>query len=92
MSLEAWYMDDSDADQRLPHQTDPVQYVSREKLDQLGVLQWSGLTGEDDPRLAEIRSERGYNYKDLIHCCPEKLEGYEQKIAMFYLGMFDCYA
>ena len=32
----------------------------------------------------QIRAERGYSYTDVIHCCPEKLPGYEQKILAFY--------
>lgn len=31
--IQAWYMDDSDADQRLPHHRDPQEFVSFEKLD-----------------------------------------------------------
>jgi hypothetical protein len=30
--VEAWFMDDSDADQRQPHKTDPPRYVSPEDL------------------------------------------------------------
>ncbi|KAG6432135.1 hypothetical protein SASPL_103709 [Salvia splendens] len=33
--IQAWYMDDSDADQRLPHHRDPQEFVSFEKLDGL---------------------------------------------------------
>ena len=47
-------------------------------------MSWSGLTGEDDPRLAQIRADRGYNYFDIINVCPEKLEGYETKIKTFF--------
>lgn len=38
--VKAWYMDDSDADQRLPHQQNPNQEVSSQQLDELGVLQF----------------------------------------------------
>ena len=31
--IQAWYMDDSDEDQRLPHHTNPQQFVSFDKLD-----------------------------------------------------------
>ena len=44
MPIEAWYMDDSDEDQRLPHKTDPVQYVTSQQLDALGVLSFSGIS------------------------------------------------
>ena len=43
MTIEAWYMDDSEEDQRLPHKTNPVQPVSTEILDELGVLTWTGI-------------------------------------------------
>ena len=31
--IQAWFMDDSDEDQRLPHHLEPKQYVSLQKLD-----------------------------------------------------------
>lgn len=78
-------MDDKDeVDQREPHKTDPVQPVSVDQLDALGVLSWEGITGEDDPKLAEIRKERGYSYTDVITVSPEKLPGYETKIKSFF--------
>jgi len=85
MAIQAWYMDDkNDADQRDPHKTDPVQPVSVEQLNALGVLSWEGITGEDDPKLAEIRKDRGYSYTDTITVSPEKLPGYETKIKSFF--------
>lgn len=39
--VHAYYMDDSDADQRLPHALEPSEPVSLEYLaDKLGVLYW----------------------------------------------------
>lgn len=38
MTITAWYMDDCDGDQRLPHKTEPLQPVAVEDLDALGVL------------------------------------------------------
>ncbi len=38
--IQAWYMDDSDEDQRLPHHLEPKQYLSLQQLDELGVLSW----------------------------------------------------
>lgn len=77
-------MDTTDEDQRLPHKCEPNEPVSQDKLDQLGILSWSGLTGEDDPKLQEIRLERGYSYTDQITVSPDKLPGYETKILSFY--------
>lgn len=34
--------------------------------------------------LAKIREERGYNYMDMVNCCPDKLPNYETKIKNFF--------
>ncbi|KAK6146040.1 hypothetical protein DH2020_019909 [Rehmannia glutinosa] len=62
--IQAWYMDDSDEDQRLPHHRDPKEFVSFEKLDDLGVLSWrlDADNYETDPELKKIREARGYSY------------------------------
>ena len=83
MSMQAWYMDDIEGDQREPHKL-PGGEVSKEVLDALGVLQWSGLKGEDDPRLAEIKKDRGYTYTDVCTVTPEKLPNFEVKIKSFF--------
>ena len=36
--VQAWFMDSSDEDQRLPHQLEPPQPVSLEQLADIGVL------------------------------------------------------
>lgn len=85
MTITAWYMDaDAESDQRLEHKQNPNVEVSPEVLDSLGVLRWSGITGSEDPKLAQIRAERGYNYTDIVNVCPEKLPEYETKIKNFY--------
>lgn len=38
----------------------------------------------EDPLLSQIRKDRGYNYYDVIHVCPDKLPEYETKIKSFY--------
>ncbi|KAI5069258.1 hypothetical protein GOP47_0015559 [Adiantum capillus-veneris] len=84
--LEAWYMDDSDDDQRLLHHLDPKQYVSLDKLAELGVLQWvlDADNYEQDPELAKIRQERGYTYHDICDVAPDKLMNYEAKLKSFF--------
>lgn len=84
MTIHAWYMDDSDADQRLPHKKEPNEPVSMQILDKLGVLHWSGFSGEEDPQLAKIREDRGYSYSDVITVHPDKLPDYENKIKSFF--------
>jgi 1,2-dihydroxy-3-keto-5-methylthiopentene dioxygenase len=85
-NLEAWVMDDSTEDQRLPHRRSPNQPVPLEKLRDLGVLYWKldADNHETDPKLAAIRKVRGYSYQDVITVSPDKLPGYEQKIKSFF--------
>nr|GMD75607.1 1,2-dihydroxy-3-keto-5-methylthiopentene dioxygenase 2 [Ipomoea batatas] len=71
--IQAWYMDDSNEDQRLPHH-------------QLGVLSWrlDADKYETDEELKKIRESRGYSYMDFCEVCPEKLPNYEEKIKSFF--------
>eukprot|EP00243_Klebsormidium_subtile_P008434 TRINITY_DN39_c0_g1_i1.p1 TRINITY_DN39_c0_g1~~TRINITY_DN39_c0_g1_i1.p1 ORF type:complete len:194 (+),score=64.23 TRINITY_DN39_c0_g1_i1:39-620(+) len=83
---EAWYMDESDADQRLPHKLEPNQPVSREQLAELGVLHWvlDADKYETDSELLQIKKDRNYSYQDLITVSPDKLPNYEVKIKSFF--------
>ncbi|MCD9558573.1 hypothetical protein HAX54_015978 [Datura stramonium] len=84
--IQAWYMDDSDADQRLPHHREPKEFVSLDKLAELGVLSWrlDADNYETDEELKKIRAARGYSYMDFCEVCPEKLPNYEEKIKNFF--------
>lgn len=84
--LEAWRMDDSDADQRLEHRRTPNEPVSVEELRQLGVLSWHFDSDDfqNDPKLAAIRAARGYSYQDVIEVSPSTLPEYEKKIKSFF--------
>ncbi|KAL6192228.1 hypothetical protein ACLB2K_038613 [Fragaria x ananassa] len=86
MAMEAWYMDESDADPRLPHHLCPKESVPLEHLAELGVLYWhlNHQDYENDEKLRQIRETRGYNYMDLLDICPEKLDNYEEKLKNFY--------
>ena len=80
-------MDESEEDQRLDHQRSPPQPVDLDQLEKLtGVLYWKIDVDdvENDALLAQIRSDRGYSYKDEITCCPEKLDNYEAKLKTFF--------
>jgi hypothetical protein len=44
MTITAWYMDAEEDDQRLPHRLSD-ENVPLEKLTELGILSWTGLTG-----------------------------------------------
>eukprot|EP00891_Asterochloris_glomerata_P000492 jgi/Astpho2/492/fgenesh1_pm.00011_%23_32_t len=84
--LQAWYMDDSQEDQRKPHRQQPNKPASVDKLRELGVLSWSldADSFESDPKLQAIRKARNYSYQDMITITPEKLPNYEQKIKSFF--------
>jgi 1,2-dihydroxy-3-keto-5-methylthiopentene dioxygenase len=84
--IEAWYMDDSQEDQRTPHQCTPNRPVSFEDLEKVGVLYWKLGTYDyaTDPTLQRIREERGYKNQDEITCSREKLPNYEEKIKSFF--------
>ncbi|XP_051942671.1 acireductone dioxygenase [Hippocampus zosterae] len=86
MALEAWYMDNSDEDQRKPHKLDPNRPVSLEELKQLGVFYWklNADIYETDPELQCIRKERGYSFMDIITIEKNTLTNYEEKLKMFY--------
>eukprot|EP01038_Epipyxis_sp_PR26KG_P009704 gene9704-13061_t len=86
MTITAWLMDSNESiDQREPHKLEGGESeVSLKLLESLGVLYWTGLTGVDDALLAQIRSDRGYNYFDIITVAPDKLPDYENKIKSFY--------
>eukprot|EP01026_Neomeris_dumetosa_P065585 TRINITY_DN6299_c1_g1_i1.p1 TRINITY_DN6299_c1_g1~~TRINITY_DN6299_c1_g1_i1.p1 ORF type:complete len:200 (+),score=22.24 TRINITY_DN6299_c1_g1_i1:68-667(+) len=85
-ALEAWYMDSSDEDQRLPHRQEPNKPCSVKELRQLGVLSWKLEADkyENDPELEAIRKVRGYSYQDVITVSPDKLPGYEEKLKCFF--------
>ncbi|KAH7388243.1 hypothetical protein KP509_16G065600 [Ceratopteris richardii] len=85
-SMEAWYMDDSALDQRLPHHLVPRQNVSHQKLAELGVLHWvlDADNYEHDEELKRIRKDRGYSYHDIVDVAPDRLPNYEQKLKVFY--------
>ncbi|KAK4478117.1 hypothetical protein RD792_017395 [Penstemon davidsonii] len=86
MALEAWFMQENDDDQRLPHHKNPPEYVSLDQLANLGVLYWKldPEKYENDPELNKIRQDRGYSYMDMLDLCPEKVDNYEQKLKNFY--------
>ncbi|KAF8369493.1 hypothetical protein HHK36_012698 [Tetracentron sinense] len=62
--IQAWYMDEGEEDQRLPHHRDPKEFVSLDQLAELGVLSWrlDADNYETDEELKKIREARGYSY------------------------------
>ncbi|XP_042356319.1 1,2-dihydroxy-3-keto-5-methylthiopentene dioxygenase [Plectropomus leopardus] len=86
MGLEAWYMDDSDEDQRKPHRRNPNEPVSMEELKEIGVYHWklNADIYETDSELEKIRKDQGYSYMDIICIHKDKLPNYEEKLKTFF--------
>uniref|UniRef100_A0A6Q2YCS4 Acireductone dioxygenase n=1 Tax=Esox lucius TaxID=8010 RepID=A0A6Q2YCS4_ESOLU len=86
VSIEAWFMDDSDEEQRMPHKRNPNEPVSLEELEKLGVFYWKldADIYETDPVLEKIRKDRGYSYSDIITIHKDTLPNYEDKLKMFF--------
>ncbi|ONK76527.1 uncharacterized protein A4U43_C03F29170 [Asparagus officinalis] len=84
--MKAWYMEENEEDKRLPHHKNPKEFVSLNKLAEIGILYWhlNPKNYENDEELNKIRETRGYNYMDLLDLCPEKIENYEEKLRNFY--------
>uniref|UniRef100_A0AAZ3SWP7 Acireductone dioxygenase n=1 Tax=Oncorhynchus tshawytscha TaxID=74940 RepID=A0AAZ3SWP7_ONCTS len=85
-SIEAWFMDDSDEDHRMPHKLNPNEPVSLKELENIGVFYWKldADIYETDPVLEKIRKDRGYSYSDIITIDKDKLPNYEDKLKMFF--------
>ncbi|XP_051129189.1 acireductone dioxygenase 3-like isoform X1 [Andrographis paniculata] len=88
--IQAWYMDNSDMDQRLPHHRTPNEFVPLEKLKELGVLTWrlDADNYENDEELKEIRKARGYNHMEVYDINPEKFSKYLETIEALYQEHF----
>ncbi|KAL6564764.1 hypothetical protein OROMI_016214 [Orobanche minor] len=72
MAIEAWFMEDNDEDQRLPHHSNPKEFLDPNIY-------------ENDKELQKNRQERGYNYMDLLDLCHANMENYEQPLRNFYI-------
>ncbi|PKA49381.1 1,2-dihydroxy-3-keto-5-methylthiopentene dioxygenase 2 [Apostasia shenzhenica] len=85
--IEAWYMDESMEDHRLPHHRKLKLFVSSDQLKDLGVLSWQLNKEEDkfDDDLKLFCESKGYSNQFLIELSPEKLPNYEVLIEKFYV-------
>lgn len=85
--VRAWYMDNSDADQRLEHHKEPPEFLSLLDLYKITGVEYFKVDYEDykdDSTLAELRETRGYSYEDEIVCSKECLPNYEEKLKNFF--------
>ena len=85
--VRAWYMDNTDADQRLEHHREPPEYISLENLFKRTGVEYFKIdykNYEDDGTLTKLKKERGYTYEDEIECSKECLPNYEEKLKNFF--------
>ncbi|XP_075228182.1 acireductone dioxygenase 1 [Lycorma delicatula] len=85
--VRAWYMDNSDADQRLEHHRNPPYFIELDKLFEITGVEYFKIKSEnpiEDQLLKKIKLERNYNYEDEIICSKECLPNYEEKLKNFF--------
>jgi 1,2-dihydroxy-3-keto-5-methylthiopentene dioxygenase len=85
--MRAYYLDNLEGDQRLPH--DSGTDVPEEVLRSIGVLHWHipiDIEGKYEQEAVAVAKERGYkNHRDTIDISKEGLgDEYETKIKNFY--------
>ncbi|CAG5136758.1 unnamed protein product [Candidula unifasciata] len=85
--VRAWYMTDTNEDQREPHMSDPPVFLSRQELkDRTGAeyLQFDADSWETDEGYAELKKQRGYTYEDLCEISRETLPNYDERLKTFF--------
>uniref|UniRef100_A0A7S2IBX5 Acireductone dioxygenase n=1 Tax=Helicotheca tamesis TaxID=374047 RepID=A0A7S2IBX5_9STRA len=97
---DAWIMTDGECkDQKAENRKEPNEVVDAAALRKLGICYWKMDAGAYDypalavpwdpkdavdPRLKQLRDERGYSYADIITIHPEKLPEYDKKVKSFF--------
>lgn len=85
--VRAWYMDNTEADQRLEHHKEPPEYISLEDLFKRTGVEYFKVDHKDykhDNALIKLKEQRGYTYEDEIECSKECLPNYEEKLKNFF--------
>ncbi|CAL4121875.1 unnamed protein product [Meganyctiphanes norvegica] len=85
--VQLWYMDSSSEDQRLQHHRTPQQFADLDQIKkETGVLYWKIDPNSEDGEaaLAKLKSDRGYNYEDVMEVSKNTLQNYEEKIKSFF--------
>uniref|UniRef100_A0A7S1VHS5 Acireductone dioxygenase n=1 Tax=Grammatophora oceanica TaxID=210454 RepID=A0A7S1VHS5_9STRA len=96
---EAWLMSDDVKDQRNLNKCDPNVPVDAAGMRDLGICYWK-LDADAytypvkavpwdpkdavDPKLSQLRDDRGYSYADIITIHPDHLPEYEKKLKSFF--------
>ncbi|KAL3798697.1 hypothetical protein HJC23_004448 [Cyclotella cryptica] len=97
---EAWLMPDGEcSDQKGLNQREPNVAVTVEELKDLGICYWKldatayeypalavpwNPSDAVDPKLSQLRDERGYSYADIITVHPDTLPEYDTKVKAFF--------
>jgi len=97
---EAWLMTEGECkDQFAPNRQEPNVPVSVNDLRDIGIAYWKfdadaytypvkavpwDPNDAVDPKLAQLRDDRGYSYADIITVHPDHLPGYEDKLKAFF--------
>ncbi|XP_043284924.1 1,2-dihydroxy-3-keto-5-methylthiopentene dioxygenase [Venturia canescens] len=85
--VRAWYMDTSDADQRLEHHREPQKLLSLNELYEVSGVEYFKIDADNyaaDDVLCELKKKRGYTYEDEIVCSEKCLPNYEEKLKIFF--------
>ncbi|KAK6618030.1 hypothetical protein RUM44_002472 [Polyplax serrata] len=85
--VQAWFMDDSKEDQRLPHHQNPPKYVDMKELYKKTGVEYFKVNEKDpinDQQLVKLKSDRNYSYEDEITCSEQCLPNYHEKLKNFF--------
>ncbi|EFJ29390.1 hypothetical protein SELMODRAFT_410270 [Selaginella moellendorffii] len=86
-SIEAWeYNPGDEENSKLPHKFSPNRPVPLSHVHSLGVLTWKldADNWESDPKLEEIKVERGYNYWEKITVSREAMADFDARVGGFF--------
>jgi len=96
---ESWIMPDEVEDQKKENRLEPNVPVTPEMLHKIGIQHWKfdadayqypvkavpwDPKDAMDPKLKQLRDDRGYSYADIITIHPDHLPEYEKKIVSFF--------
>lgn len=85
--VRAWYMNNSEEDQRTEHHRTPPEFIDVKDLYKLTGVEYFTFNPKsyaEDGELESIKRKRGYTYEDELVCSKEALPNYEEKLRHFY--------
>ncbi|KAG0487300.1 hypothetical protein HPP92_009395 [Vanilla planifolia] len=86
MSPEAWLIDESEDDQRLPFRQNPKEFISLNKIAEIGILFWhlDAKKYDIEEELKKFQESEGLNYMDSLELSRGKGEDCEEKLKDFF--------